>query len=44
MPRTNKRATRIAYKLVGVPANVKGHQKKNSEKDRTLDYGDNRKA
>ena len=44
MPRTDKRATKIAYKIMGVPCNMRGEQKKKSEKDRALDYNDNRKA
>ena len=45
MPRTDKKATKIAYKIMGIPANMRGQEKnKKSEKDLSLDYNDNRKA
>lgn len=44
MPRTDKKATKIAYKIMGIPANMQGYDKKKSKRDAYLDYNENRKA
>lgn len=44
MPRPDKKATKIAYKILGVPQNMREKDKKKKDRDLSLDYNDNRKS